>query len=333
MESPSLPESLAGAVRDAEPRLRPYVLRTPLEPSPALSALVGGSVLLKLENTQRTGSFKLRGAVNKLLSLDDESRLRGVVTASSGNHGLAVAHAARELGISAEVYVAEGASASKTRRIQALGAGLRVFGEDGLEAELEARRVAELTDREYVSPYNDPDVVAGQGSVGLEIVQAREGQRPLDAVFVALGGGGLIAGIAAALKAVWPDVEVVACSPIHSPVMAESVRAGLIVEMPSLPTLSDGTAGGVEPGAITFSYCQALVDRYVDVTEHEIESAMRHLIEVEHTLVEGAAALPLAALRRDPSRYRNRTVALVLCGANVGAEALLQALSGGASPA
>ena len=323
---------LRAAVAAVDPRLRPHALVTPLERSPALSARSGAEVMLKLENTQRTGSFKLRGALSRLFALSAAERAAGVVTASSGNHGLAVAHAGQALGIPVEVYVPSVASAAKAARIQALGADLRVHGDDGLESELAARRVAAETGRVYVSPYNDRHVVAGQGTVGAEIVRALHGDRPLDAVFVALGGGGLISGIAAVVKAAWPDMEVVACSPANSAVMAESLRAGRILEMESRPTLSDGTAGGIEPGSITFPLCQRLVDRHVIVAEREIASAMRHVIEVEHTLVEGAAAVPVAALLELGDAYAGRRVGIVLCGANVSLETLRAVLSAETTP-
>ncbi len=265
--------------------------------------------------------------MSKLLAMSSEERARGIVTASSGNHGLAVAWAGGALRTPVEVYVPSGSSSAKLARIASLGADLRVEGDDGVDAELTARRVAEESGRAYVSPYNDWDVVAGQGTVGTEILAALEGESPLDAVFVALGGGGLVTGIASVLKAVWPSVEVVACSPANSAVMAESVRAGRILDMRSEPTLSDGTAGGIEPGAITFDLCRALVDRYPVVDEDEIRAAMRHVLEVEHTLIEGAAAVPVAALLREADAYASRRVGVVLCGANVSLDTLRTVLS------
>ena len=325
VDAAAVVSGLPQAVLAAEARIRPYVLRTPLEPSLALSRATGASVLIKFENLQRTGSFKLRGALNKLLSLSEEDRARGIVTASSGNHGLAVAHAARAVGADAEVHVPSVASPAKLERIRQLGADLIVSGDDGLESELAARAAASQSGRVYVSPYNDLDVVAGQGTIGLELTDAAS--EPLDAVFVALGGGGLISGIAVVLKEAWPDVEVVACSPVASPVMMESVHRGRVVEMPSQPTLSDGTAGGVEPGAVTFPLCQTLVDRYVAVEEPDIASGMRHAVEVEHTLIEGSAALPIAGVLQEPERYAGKRVALVLCGANVSASTLASVLA------
>ncbi len=321
--------AIADAARAVEPSLRPHVLETGIELSSALGTRTGATVLLKLENTQRTGSFKARGALSKLLALGQAERARGVVTASSGNHGLALAWAGKALGVSVEVHVPLGASPAKLSRITALGADLRIEGQDGLDSELAARSVAAESGRAYVSPYNDRDVIAGQGTIGVEILRALAGEPPLDALFVALGGGGLVAGIASVLKEAWPDLEVVACSPANSAVMAESVRAGRILEMRSEPTLSDGTAGGIEPDSITFGLCRELVDRYPTVGEEEIAAAMRHVLEVEHTLIEGAAAVPVAALLREGGAHRGRRVAVVLCGANVSLDTLRTVLSAG----
>lgn len=304
--------ALRAEVQAARARIRSHVRETPVERSRALEER-DHRVYLKLENLQHTGSFKLRGAFNKLLSLTPEQRGRGVVAASSGNHGAAVAWAADALGIRAEVFVPEHASATKVAAIRRLGATVTMFGTDGLDTEIEARAVAATRGCAYVSPYNDLAVVAGQGTLGSEL----QLQLPaLDTIFVAVGGGGLIAGVAAELKGKWPDVRVVGCLPESSPVMARSVAASAIVEMPSLPTLSDGTAGGIEAGSITFPLCQALVDEWVTVSEAEIADGMRHCLTVEHMLVEGAAGVAVAGFRRYAASLGGVS-AIVLCGANV----------------
>jgi threonine dehydratase len=310
---------LAAAAAEAERRLRPYVRETPLARSSALSAGEPGEVWLKLENYQHTGSFKLRGALNKLLTLDLGQLSHGVVAASSGNHGAAVAYACRLLGVPATIFVPEHASPVKLAAIERLGAEVRRYGDDSLLAEQYGREYAQQHRLTYISPYNDWDVVAGQGSIGVEIL--RQAER-LDAVFVAVGGGGLISGVAGALKAHWPDVTVVGCLPQKSPVMAESVRAGRLLDLPSLPTLSDGTAGGIEAGAITFDLCRTLVDEYVLVGEDEIAAAIRLCIEGEHMLIEGAAGVAVAAFQKVCERFRDQCVAIVLCGANIGVETL-----------
>jgi threonine dehydratase len=315
-------ETLVGEIAAAETRIRRHVRETLLVPSPALSEVTGADVWLKCENLQVTGSFKVRGATNRLLTLPDGTRDRGVVAASSGNHGIAVAHAGRALGIPVVVYVPEQVSPVKMAAMRRLGATVISFGTDGLDTELEARRVAESEGRFYVSPYNDLTVVAGQGTVAIEL------RRQLDRVglvVVAVGGGGLISGIAADLKHYEPAVRIVGAQPANSRVMLESVKAGHVVDIPSLPTLSDGTAGGVEAETVTFPLCRELVDEWVEVPEDEIARAMRHAIEVEHLLIEGAAAVAVAAVQKARLAPRDRVV-VVLCGANVSADRLREVL-------
>ena len=309
--------NLVDRIADAEVRIRPHVRETPLVLCPSLSAETGGRVFLKLENHQLTGSFKVRGALNKMLSLSSEDRDRGVVTASSGNHGVAVAYAGRLAGVVPTVYLPENAAPSKVAKIRKLGARIEFFGHDSGLAEVEARRVSERTGQVYLSPYNDWDVVAGQGTIGIELLR----QCPsLNAVIIAVGGGGLIGGIATWLKAHRPEFLVMGSSPKNSCVMAESVLQGEILDLPSLPTLSDGTAGGVERGAVTFALCCDLVDQYDLPEESEIEASLRLLFEEERLVVEGAAAVAVATLRRHPERVAGRDVAVVLCGGNIGAD-------------
>jgi threonine dehydratase len=298
----------------AEERIRPYILETPLLSAPQLSGQTGATLFLKLENRQHTGSFKLRGATNKILSLSAQERQRGIVTASTGNHGLAVAHAASRLDTPATIYLPESASPQKVEKLRTFAVELRFVPGDAVNAEITARRVSEEEGKPFVSPYNDPRVAGGQGTIGVELLRQ---QPDLEAVFISVGGGGLIAGIAGYIKAVKPEVEIVGCLPANSPVMLESVRVGQIVEMETLPTLSDGTAGGIEPDAITFEACQQLVDRWLLVSEEEIAAAVR-LIHAQHgEIVEGAAGVALAPLLQDPSHWQGRTVAAVLCGGNI----------------
>jgi threonine dehydratase len=305
---------LARAVAAAEGRIRQYVRETPVEASPALSERSGAHVTLKLEQLQHTGSFKVRGAMHRLVRLTPAQRERGVVAASSGNHGVAVAYGGHALGVPVTVYVPRSASPVKLAAMRRLGAEVVQIGDDALLCELEARGVAERSGRAYVSPYNDLDVVAGQGTIGAELT--RQVAR-IDAVLVAVGGGGLASGVAAAVKARFPEARVIGCLPERSPVMAESVRAGQIVELPWLPTLSDGTAGGIEPGAVTFELCRQLIDEFVLVSEAEIAAAMRDMIELHHTLVEGAAGVAVAGLGRAADQLRGQHAVVVLCGANV----------------
>ena len=308
---------------DADARIRPHVRETPVEESIVLSRLAGASVALKLEGYQRTGSFKVRGAMNKLLSLAAEERDRGVVAASSGNHGAAVAYGVRALGTRGVIFVPEDASPTKVEAIEALGAAVRREGADCVVSEALARRYAAEHGLTYLSPYNDPLVIAGQGTLGVELARQLEA---VDTVYMALGGGGLTSGVAGYLKSLDERTQIVACSPRRSKVMHESIRAGQILDLESQPTLSDGTAGGVEAGSITFELCRRLVDRYLVVTEDEIREAMRIVIGHHHVLVEGAAGVAVAGFLQEKEQLRGRRIAIVLCGANIALDTLRQVL-------
>ena len=310
-------------VTAAEKRIRPYVRETPVDESEALGQAAGARVFLKMEHLQLTGSFKLRGAMNRLLSLTPDEKAKGIVTASSGNHGAAVACGMKALGCPGVIFVPENVSPAKVANIRSYGAEVRTHATDSGITEMFARRHAEENGRVYISPYNDPIVVAGQGTIGAEL--ARQVDR-IDALFVALGGGGLVSGIASCLKSAGRPIEVVACSPENSAVMHHSVQAGRILTMESKPTLSDGTAGAVEPGAITLDLCRRFVDRYVLVSEDEIRDAMRLIIDRHHTLIEGAAGVAVAGFLKEKGRFAGRNVVIVLCGANISRERLREVL-------
>lgn len=282
--------------------------------SSPIGAGSGADLHLKLENQQHTGSFKARGAFNKLLSLEPAARSRGVIAASTGNHGAAVAYAARELGVVARVVVPGNADAGKVAAIAALGGEVLVHGTDSAIAEAHARALALSEELPFISPYNDLDVAAGQGTVGVEITRQLEG---VDAVFIALGGGGLLAGIAAWLEVMLPEAAIIGCSPENSAVMIHSLRAGEILELESKPTLSDGTAGGVERGAVTFEWCRELADDLVTVGENEIRQAMRLVYETHGLAVEGAAGVAVAGFLGQAERWRSRRVVAIVCGGNV----------------
>ena len=314
--------NLVERIARAERLIRPYIRETPVVQSLALSEATGAEVWLKCENLQVTGSFKARGAVHRLLDLPEDARGRGVIAASSGNHGVGVAFAGHALGIPVTVYVPDFVSPAKTAGMRRLGATVQVFGTDGLDTETEARRVADAHDQAYVSPYNDLSVVAGQGTVGVELARQLDG---IGTVIVAVGGGGLISGIAAVVKQHAPNVRILGAQPVNSNVMIESMRAGRVVERPSLPTLSDGTAGGIELDTLTFPLCQALVDDWIEIEEGDIATAVQHAIEVEHMLVEGSAGVAIAALRRCDPMPTGRVV-VVLCGANISAQRLREVL-------
>lgn len=304
---------------EAAKRIRPYIRHTILDPSPYYSDRTGADVYFKCENLQHTGSFKARGALNKILSLSKQERAKSIVTASTGNHGAACAYAMQQVDGNALVFVPETADPSKLAAIRRLGAEIRAFGNDSVEAEAQARAYAAAHSITYVSPYNDPFVIGGQGTIAIELLQ----QLPdLDAVFVSVGGGGLIGGIASYLKSVKPAVRICGCSPENSQVMAQSVRAGELLDLPSLPTLSDGTAGGVEAGSITFPLCRNYVDQYISVTEEEIAASLRDFIGAQHMLIEGSAAVAIAAFLKEANELQGARVAIVLCGANISLETL-----------
>ncbi|HUR74556.1 MAG TPA: threonine/serine dehydratase [Sporichthya sp.] len=321
--------ALAQSIADASGRLLPvlgqHVVRTPLTPLIGPAGTHEMSVLIKSEHLQHTGSFKVRGATAKLLALTAAELEGGVITASSGNHGLGVAYALASLGARGTVYVPQGASEVKVAAIRRLGATVVEHGSVMDETEAHARATAGQAGLVYISPYNDEQVIAGQGTIALEILEQLDGA-PLDAVYLAVGGGGLASGIGAVLRALSPRTRLIGVSPANDAAMAASVRAGRVVEPPTSPTLSDGTAGGIEPGAITLPLCAELIDEWVLVDEAQIRGALRQFIDVQHQLIEGAAAVPLAAALQQATARIGQRVAVVACGANISAARLRDAL-------
>ena len=296
-----------------------YVRHTPLRRSASFSEELGADVYFKLENDQTTGSFKLRGATNRLLTLSDEQRALGCVAASSGNHGAAVACAMQKLGVAGIIFVPEKTSPAKVEKIRSYDGDVRFFGTDGLDTEQHARAYAEAHGMFYLSPYNDEDVIAGQGTCGIEIISDLP---DIDAVFIAVGGGGLIGGVGSVLRTHNPDIQIYGCQPLASPVMTRSIEVGEIIDMPSEPTLSDGTAGGIEVGAVTFPLNQAVVNDWVLLDEQEIGNAMRLYMSRENDVVEGAAGVAVAGLFARRNEIKNKKVAVVICGGNISAEML-----------
>ena len=316
---PDAVAKLAAQVIEAANRIQPVVVETPVEKIEGFAPDEGADLFFKLENLQKTGSFKLRGASNKILSLSPAEAARGVIAASNGNHGLGVAAAAKAAGIAAEVYVSNYVSPSKARRIQEYGARVKRVGNDPLDAELAARAAASDQGKVFISPYNDIQVMAGQGTLAVELLRQLE---PLDAIFVAVGGGGLIGGIGAYLKCASPRAEVVGCWPENSPVLYESIKAGRILDVAERPTLSESTAGGLEPGSVTLEICSRVIDASVLVSETEILNAMRKVRTLKGWIIEGAAAVAVAAFLKNAERYNGKRVAVVICGANVSEKVL-----------
>jgi threonine dehydratase len=295
------------------------VLRTPLRASPWLSSAANADVFLKLETLQPTFSYKIRGALNAVLTLAETSGgdVPPLVTASAGNHGRALAHAAREAGMSLTVYAPENAPRTKLEAIRALGATLRAC-RDYDEAERRAKEHGQGGTAMYISPYSHPHVIAGAGTVGLEIL---EEQPDIDVIVVAIGGGGLISGIAIAADGLGAatvlGVEVEASSPF-----TRSLAAGRIVEIDVGPTLADGLSGNLDPDTITFDIVRRLVPRIVVIPEPEIAAAMKGMVAEERLVAEGAAAAAVAAVLSGRASVAGKRVAVVLSGGNVDPEKL-----------
>lgn len=304
-------------IEEARNRIYSLARQTPVARLPRDSRLPSSlRAFAKMEQQQVTGSFKLRGACNKIFSLSPEIAAKGVVTSSTGNHGLGVAAAAKFRGIEAEVFLSSQVPEAKWKKIESYGVRIRKAGDDPLEAELAARAAAEQSGRTYVSPYNDWQVVAGQGTLAVELLRQVE---PIDAVYIATGGGGLVGGIGTYLRERSPHTEIVGCWPENSRVLYECIQAGRILEYPETYTLSESTAGGVEPGSITFELARRAIHRSVLVSEDAILDAMRWARDRGWN-IEGAAGVALAALFQDVDRYEGKNVVVVFCGGNLSPE-------------
>jgi len=301
-------------VRSAEKRIRPFIRKTPLEYSFYLSKATGCRVFLKLENLQHTGSFKARGAFSKITSLDRQERKSGVIAASTGNHALAVAYGLRRLGIEGCIFLPENASPRKIKMLRNYNVDLQFYGRDCGDTESYARDNANKQGRVYISPYNDRRVIGGQGTIAVELMQQIS---DVDCVMASVGGGGLISGIAGYLKEKKGGIEIIGCLPQNSPAMYDSVNTGYRVSSQILPTLSDGTAGGIEEGAITLDPCRHYVDDWVLVDEVEIQESMRIIFEQHRYVIEGAAGVVVAAFLKIREKLKGKKVALIICGGNI----------------
>jgi threonine dehydratase len=302
-------------IREAHQRIRPLTIRTPLIESQQLSMSVEAQLFLKLESLQVTGSFKARGAANKLTSLSPQERERGVITVSSGNHGRAVAYVARELGIHALICLSEAVPPSKVEEIQALDAEVLICGRTYDEADEEAQRIQTERGLTMVHPFDDPYIIAGQGTVGLELL---EDLPQIDTAIVPLSGGGLISGIAVALKDADPSIQVIGVTMERGPAMFDSLRAGQIVEVEEEPTLADALAGGIGfDNAYTFRMVQEYVDDAILVSEDEIAGAMVFALEKHRLIVEGGGAVGIASVLYRKIKDLGERVAVVVSGSNV----------------
>lgn len=317
---------MLGDIYQAEYLIRETIYQTPLIKSPWLSKFCGSEIFLKLEGLQVTGSFKIRGATNKMLSLKREEKKRGVIAVSSGNHGRAVAFVASKFNIPAIICLSETVPANKINAIRDLGAEVVIEGktyDQATEVALQLQAERGLT---MIHPFDDPFVIAGQGTIGLEIYKECPN---IDSVIVPLSGGGLLGGIALALKSINPTIRTIGVSMDKGAAMVESLAAGKVVEIVEEPSLADALVGGLGPeNHYTFNLNQQYVDRTVLVTEDEIAAGMTYALEKEYLVVEGGGAVGIAALLAKKVVGMGERVVLVISGSNVGLQSLMEVARG-----
>lgn len=298
--------SAAASVR-ARHRIRSHIYETPLLPARSIR---GGTLRFKAENFQLTGSFKIRGAASVMTSGKTNDRL---ITASSGNHGIGAAHAAQLLGRHLTVVLPETVVPDKLAKIRAYGVDVVLHGAETGLAEQHAQYLSETTGVRYISPYNDSHVIAGQGTIGLELLE----QAPsIDNLFIAMGGGGLISGIGAVMKAFSPSTRIIGAAALNSQALARSIEAGHVVECEHLATLADAVAGGIDNSTVTLPLATAVIDEIVTCSEEEILQALRLIAHDENMLVEGAAALAMAAYLKMSESHIGKNNVVLLCGGN-----------------
>ena len=308
----------------ARERISRSIVETPLRDSEWLSTLTGSHVRLKLESLQQTNSFKLRGAMNAVVHMLEQQGPRVIVTASAGNHGRATALAAQRLGLQAFVFTPVTAPETKKAAIRQLGAVLDDEAADYDAAERRAREYANTADALYISPYNHADVIAGAGTIGLEVLEAAP---DLETLVVPLGGGGLASGVALAVKSAAPHVSVIGVEVEASRPFAAALANGCITEVAIGPSLADGLVGNLEPGSMTFPLVQKYVDSVVSVTEVQLRSAMRGLATEEHLIAEGAGATATAALFVNGLVRPGTRVVVLVTGANIDVARLREVLA------
>ena len=296
--------------------IKNYIVKTPLKFSERLSEETNSNIFLKLENIQKTGSFKARGALNKILNISNKE---DVLAASSGNHGAAISYALSQKNMTGTIYVPKNVKKSKVKNIESYGSKVVKFGDDCLDAENEAIRLSKENNLTFVSPYNDLDIISGQGTIGVEIMEQNS---EIDVVFITVGGGGLISGVSSHIKSVNPKIKVVGCSPINSAIMINSIKNGKIINAESEDTLSDGSAGGVEEGSITFDMCKELIDEFCLISEDEISLQIKNALKYDEILIEGSAAVAIASAIKMKSFIEDKNVAIIICGGNIGSDTL-----------
>jgi len=304
-------------ILEAQKRIGAQILHTPLLYSKWLSNFCDGDVYLKLESEQVTGSFKARGSLNKLKWIQEQNIDTLPVTASTGNHGLGFARACDLLGIKGKVFLPHNAVSSKVNALEAYNIEVEFYGDAPFTTETYARQTAEENGWLYVSPYNDLQVIAGQGTIGIEIFEKIPNP---DNLLATVGGGGLISGIGQYVKKESPKTKIIGCQPENSPEMSVSVHAGEYREIESKPTLSDGSAGSFERDSMTYDLCKKLIDDFILISEDEIKEAIRSMIKNHSKLVEGSAGVAIASLLKYPDRFTGQTTVIVVCGVNISIE-------------
>ena len=298
--------SAAASVR-ARRRISSHIYETPLLPARSTR---GGTLRFKAENFQLTGSFKIRGAASVMTSGQSNERL---ITASSGNHGIGAAHAAQVLGRHLTVVLPQTVVPEKLAKIRAYGVDVVLHGAETGLAEQHAQYLSKTTGVRYISPYNDSDVIAGQGTIGLELLEQGP---PIDNLFIAMGGGGLISGIGAVMKAFSPSTRIIGAAAQNSQALAKSIEAGHVVDCEHLETLADAVAGGIDDNTLTLPLATVVTDEIVTCSEDEILQALRIIAQEENMMVEGAAALAMAAYLKMSDSYIGKNNVVLLCGGN-----------------
>lgn len=313
--------SIIKSIEQSYNRISKYVNHTPITYSDVLSNISGASVYLKCEHLQKTGSFKFRGALSKILSISDKEQ--DIVSASTGNHGLGVALASKLTNRKATIFVPKSASKLKVDAIKALNAKIEYVSGNCLQAGIHAKQYALKNQAIFVPPYNDIEVVAGQGTIGLEIKQ--DNISP-DAVFVSVGGGGLISGIGSFIKHYYPSSNIVGCWAKNASALHTCLQEGKIFPVTELETISDATKGEPIPDTITFDICNKVIDKSVLVSEQEIFNAIKLIAEYERWIIEGSAGVAVAAFLHNMHEYKDKNVVIILCGRNIVLDKFLNAI-------
>ena len=299
------------------------IRKTPILTSEYFNDLLGMELFFKCENFQKTGSFKIRGATNAVYSLTESEKAQGVACQSSGNHGGAIACAAHLKGVHADIVMAKSVSKAKIHNVKTYN-GNMIFCDTMAERDELFDTTVKEENRISIHPYDNFDVMAGQGTIALEIVE----QVPeFDSVVVPIGGGGLISGISKYIKSIWPEIVVVGCSPENSPVMINSMYSGKILDIKSKPTLSDGTAGGLEPESITFPICCEYIDQTILVTEDEIKKAMELYYDNKNQIIEGAAGVAIATFLKIKNYFSEKKIGIIICGGNIDQKSFLSLIN------